>query len=188
MTAILSSFLQQQRLKAALPHINGTVLDLGCGFGEITELVPESNYVGVDGHPKIVEWLKVNHPGYEFHHYDLDHDQLSLPKQFDTIIMLAVIEHLKYPDNILSQIPNLLNDSGIFIMTTPTPIGNTLHQIGASVGLFSKLAAEDHEIIFTRQIMEPYLSRNGLLIKNYRQFLLGSNQIFICAPVTNKKK
>ncbi len=75
MAAILSSFLQRQRLNIAKPFIHGQVLDLGCGFGEITELVPPAEYIGIDGHPKIVEWLKVNHPGYEFHHFDLDHDQ-----------------------------------------------------------------------------------------------------------------
>ena len=180
MAAILSSFLQRQRLKIAKPFIHGQVLDLGCGFGEITELVPRSEYLGVDGHPKIVEWLKVNHPGYQFHHFDLDHDQLSLNMKFDTIIMLAVIEHLEFPDNILSQIPKLLKDDGLFIMTTPAPAGDIVHQVGAKFGLFSKHAVEDHENIFTYQSMKPYVNRNGLRIRDYRPFLLGTNQLFIC--------
>lgn len=183
MAAILSSFLQRQRLKIAQPYIHDHVLDLGCGFAEVTDLVSTTNYVGVDGHPIIVEWLKVNHPGYEFHHFDLDHDQISLDMQFDTIIMLAVIEHLKYPDNILSQIPNLLKDDGLFIMTTPAPIGDIMHQVGAKIGLFSKHAVDDHEIIFTHQSMEPYLTRNGLKIREYRPFLLSTNQLYICETI-----
>lgn len=184
MAAILSSFLQRQRLKIALPYINDQILDLGCGFAEITDLVPPHNYVGIDGHPKIVEWLKINHPEYEFYRYDLDHDQLLLERQFDTIMMLAVIEHLKYPDNLLSQIPDLLKDDGLLIATTPTPVGDIVHQIGARIGLFSKHAMEQHEIIFTHQSMEPYLSRNGLIIKEYRPFLFGTNQLFLCETIS----
>jgi 2-polyprenyl-3-methyl-5-hydroxy-6-metoxy-1,4-benzoquinol methylase len=183
MAAILSSFLQRQRLKIAKPYIHGRVLDLGCGFGEVTELIGPGNYVGIDGHPKIVEWLKINHPEYEFHHFDLDQDQIIINKQFDTIIMLAVIEHLQNPDNILSQIPDLLNNGGSFIMTTPAPAGDVMHQIGAKIGLFSKHAVDDHEIIFTHQSMEPYLTRNGLAIREFRRFLLGANQLFSCETI-----
>ena len=184
MAALLSSFLQRQRLRVAKPYIHGQVLDLGCGFGEVTQLIPQEDYIGIDGQIKIVEWLRVNHPGYEFHHFDLDHDQLTLNLKFDTIIMLAVIEHLEHPDKILSQIPSLLKIGGLFVMTTPAPSGNILHKIGAEIGIFSKHAAEDHEIIFTFESMKPYLSRNGLKIREYCQFLFGTNQLFICESIS----
>ncbi|MCK4824318.1 methyltransferase domain-containing protein [bacterium] len=171
-------------MKIAQPYIHDQVLDLGCGFAEVTDLIPPTNYVGIDGHPKIVEWLMINHPGYKFYHYDLDHDQLLLDRQFDTIMMLAVIEHLKYPDNILSQIPNLLKDDGLLIMTAPAPAGDIVHQVGAKIRLFSEHAVEQHEIIFTHQSMGPYLTRNGLKIKEYRPFLLGANQLFICETIS----
>lgn len=180
MAALLSSFLQKQRLNIAKPYLLGDVLDLGCGFGEITDLIPSSNYIGVDGQSKIVDWLKINHPGYEFLCYNLEHDKLSLDKKFDTIVMLAVIEHLSNPDNILSQIPDLLNDGGLLILTTPAPVGDIVHQIGAKIGLFSKHAVEDHEIIFTIKSITPYMTRNRLAIKEFRRFLFGTNQLFIC--------
>ena len=180
MAALLSSFLQRQRLNIAKPYIHGDVLDLGCGFGEITGLVPPSNYIGVDGQSKIVDWLKTNHPAYQFLCYNLDNDQLFFDKKFDTIVMLAVIEHLANPDNVLSQIPDLLKDGGLLILTTPAPVGDIVHQIGAKIGLFSKHAVEDHEIIFTLNIIKPYLIRNSLDIKKFRRFLFGTNQLFIC--------
>jgi 2-polyprenyl-3-methyl-5-hydroxy-6-metoxy-1,4-benzoquinol methylase len=180
MAALLSSFLQRQRLNIAKPYIHGDVLDLGCGFGEITGLVPPSNYIGIDGQSKIVDWLKINHTSYDFLCYNLDNDQLLFNKKFDTIVMLAVIEHLSNPDNVLSQIPKLLKEDGSLILTTPAPVGDTVHQFGAKIGLFSKHAVEDHEIIFTLDSIKPYLIRNGLAIKEFRRFLFGTNQLFIC--------
>lgn len=107
-----------------LPYIQGDVLDLGCGVSRIPKyLKPGSKYVGVEISTKFIEWLKENYPHYTFYQWDLENDQLNLNSQFDTVLMIAVLEHLHNPDNILKQISSFLKPDGKLVMTTPTPLG-----------------------------------------------------------------
>ncbi len=184
MPPLLSAFLQTQRYKAVASYFRGDVLDLGCGPAQIVAwLQPGQRYVGVEVHAGIMDWLVKNRPGHEFHQRDLDTDKLSLGRQFDTILMIAVIEHLKKPDNILSQIPQHLRLGGKLLITTPSPLGDKIHKIGARLGLFSMEAVEGHEAIFTYNTLQMRLQQNGLGIVHYQSFLAGGNQLFVCRPL-----
>ncbi|MFV2043850.1 MAG: class I SAM-dependent methyltransferase [Anaerolineales bacterium] len=184
MKPLLSGFIQTQRFKAAAPHIRGDVLDIGCGnAGILAFLDSGQNYIGIEGHPSIFRWLKENYEGNEFHQLDLDRDVLRLDKQFDTILMLAIIEHLKMPHRVLSRLPQLLKPDGKVVITTPSPGGDMIHRIGARIGLFYMSAAQEHETIFTYQTLMERLEQNGLRIDHYRRFLLGGNQLFVCSAM-----
>jgi len=181
MVPLLSAFLQRQRRRVVSPYIHGDVLDLGCGITDIWALLrPDQHYVGVEGHPGMLCWLRENRPGYEFHRRDLDKDELALERQFDTILLLAVIEHLKKPDRILAQIPRYLKLDGKLLITTPSPLGDVIHKIGARIGLFYMEAVREHETIFTYDALRARLERTGLKVIYYQSFLLGGNQLFIC--------
>ncbi len=186
--ALLSAFLKGQRYKAVSPYVCGDVLDLGCGLAEIVAwLKPGQRYIGIEGRANIMRWLEEHRPGYEFHQRDLDKDALALDQQFDTILMIAVIEHLNHPDNILSQISRRLKPGGKFLITTPSPWGNIIHKIGATLGVFSMEAAQAHQTIFTRGDLRVHLQRNGLRIIHYRRFLLGGNQLCVCQSLADPK-
>ena len=181
---LLSEFLRTQRFRAAAPYIRGDVLDIGCGkAGILTYLNPGQEYVGIEGHPGIYRWLVENLGDYEFHQLDLDKTELLMDRQFDTILMLALIEHLKNPGRLLGQIPRLLRPGGRAILTTPSPWGDRIHTVGAKIGLFSKNAAEEHETIFSYRTLAYQLSKNHLRIERYRRFLLGGNQLVICSAI-----
>lgn len=181
MVPLLSAFLQRQRRTAVSPYIYGDVLDLGCGVTDIwTLLRPDQHYVGVEGHAGMLRWLIENRPGHEFHQRDLDKDDLALEGQFDTILMLAVIEHLKEPDRVLAQIPRYLKPDGKLLITTPSPWGDVIHRNGARIGLFYMDAVRQHQTIFTYDGLRVRLERNGLNTIHYQTFLLGGNQLFVC--------
>jgi hypothetical protein len=75
-------------------------------------------------------------------------------------------------------------------MTTPSPFGDKIHRAGARLGLFSKDAVEEHQTIFSHQMMVELLTPAGLAVEGYRRFLLGGNQLFICRsskPDLNKR-
>ncbi len=183
MSGVLTNFLRERRFAAAQPYLSGDVLDLGCGFGEIIDILePEQGYVGVEGHPKIYARLMEQFPDRVFSYCDFEHDRLSLDRRFDTILMLAVIEHLRNPENILCQLPAYLNSRGRLILTTPSPIGNIIHKTGSKIGIFSKFAANDHHTIFTRASLEPILGKCGFEIIVYRRLLMAGNQLFVCTP------
>jgi 2-polyprenyl-3-methyl-5-hydroxy-6-metoxy-1,4-benzoquinol methylase len=182
MPPILSPFIEKQRFKQVLPYITGDILDLGCGYGRVFKwLQPGSNYLGIEGNDQIIKWLYDNYPDYSFLNFDLDHDQITLGRQFDTILFLAVIEHLKHPSNIINQIASFLKPDGKLLITTPTPFGNTVHRIGSLLNLFNRQAVDEHEIIFTQQTLEPLISAGGLQIDHFCKFLYSGNQLFVCS-------
>jgi len=180
MVPLFSDYLCRQRLGIVAPYIRGDVLDLGCGITDILTLLhPGQRYVGVD-RPIMIRWLRENRPGYEYHECDLDRDDLALTSQFDSVLMLAVIEHLKHPDKLLSQLSWCLKPNGQLLITTPSPFGNIIHRLGARVGLFYMEAAREHETIFTREHLQALLEHHRWKITCYRRFLMGGNQLFVC--------
>jgi len=47
------------------------------------------------------------------------------------------------------------------------------------IGLFSKLAAKEHQQPFDLKAMELTADRSSLYVKSCRRFILGANQMFI---------
>jgi len=185
MAPVLSPYLQKKRFEAVRPYLQGNILDLGCGGAEIISLLhPGQNYLGVEGNSDTVRRLKSTHPSFEFLLRDLEHDELDIDQKFDTVLLIAVIEHLHDPECLLRQIPALLSSSGKLVITTPTPLGDRLHKLGARVGLFSMIAVHDHERIYTYHTLRDSLSRGGLDIREYRRFLFGGNQLCVCGVGT----
>jgi 2-polyprenyl-3-methyl-5-hydroxy-6-metoxy-1,4-benzoquinol methylase len=179
---LLSGFLTRQRFKAVFPYIRGDILDVGCGYGLLVPLLPPgTTYVGVDSGPEILQYLRRTYPGHEFYQLDLDKDVFQLGQCFDTILMLAVIEHLAQPQKVLCQVVEHLKPDGRLLLTTPSPFGDQIHRIGARVGLFSQFAADDHETIFNQASLQKLLENCGIQIDSYRRFLYGGNQLFVCS-------
>ncbi len=177
---LVSLFLQRQRYLAALPYLRGDVLDLGCNTGQILEcLKPGQQYVGVDSSSGVAAWWQRTRPGVEFHLRNLDCDALGLGRRFDTVLMLAILEHLGRPENILSQMPEVLQPAGRLVITTPSVLGDRIHHVGAKLGIFSRAAAEEHQAQFTEQSLRQLLSAQSLAVSHYRRFLFGGNQLCV---------
>src|SRR3546814_10100924 len=68
-------------------------------------------------------------------------------EKFDTIISLAVIEHVSDPSVFLATLRKYLSGapSARIIITTPHPSVDWVHHLGAKFGLFSQHADEEHE-------------------------------------------
>lgn len=98
----LESLLQKMRFKKVRKFLQGDVLDFGGNEGELGKYV-QGNYTLVN----------------------YDHAPMQ-NKQFDTIVMLAVIEHIE-PDavnDLFKKIGSHLKDNGILFLTTLHPHQN----------------------------------------------------------------
>ncbi len=170
---LLSPYLRKQRFKAVRPFICGSVLDIGCASGDFCQEINGLDYVGFDIDTNMVEIAARKFQNRKF--------VFEIPKtgSFGTIVALAVIEHVKEPLNCLAHLATLLEDDGRIVITTPHPRGRLVHDMGASLGIFSKEAADEHEEFFTRQRMLSLSKDLGLRIEIYKTFLFGFNQLFV---------
>lgn len=175
---LLSPYLRKKRIEAVKPYLNGKVLDYGCGVGKLTEFINIDNYIGVDIDKESIEEAKKNYPNYIF--FELNKfDDLKDDLKFDTIVSMAVIEHVKNPEQFLINLSNYLKEDGCIVLTTPHPKADWIHDFGSKIGLFSSHANEEHEELLDKVQIDKIVKNIDMKILKYERFLFGVNQLII---------
>jgi len=169
----LSYWLVRRRQQAAKPHLEGRVLDFGCGVGTLAEICDPAGYLGVDIDPRKIEIARREWPNYRF--------STSEPEgeRFDTVAALAFIEHVDDPASYLRRFAGFLEPGGKIVLTTPHPSLEWVHTTGARIGLFSHAAHDDHEELIDKERMQELLAGTPMRMAVYRRFLFGANQLFV---------
>ncbi len=175
---VLSVFLEKQRLKKVFPYINGTVLDLGCGNANSLSHVSE-NYVGVDIDQNKIDFLSKKFPKFTFIVLDLNNEEICFDVKPNTVLMLAVFEHLKNPNKVLSNLKKIMNKKSVLVITSPSKFGGLIHDLGSKIGLFNSEAAKEHEKFYSINEVKLILERNGFIVKKALKFQFGLNQFFL---------
>jgi SAM-dependent methyltransferase len=171
---LLSGFLRRRRLNAVRGYLRGQVLDFGCASGSLAAMTPPDNYLGVDIDARVLESARRRFPRHQFLLGEIEDS-----RRFDTIALLALIEHVKQPAELLAGVARRLAPGGRIVMTTPHPAFRHVHDLGARIGLFSAAAAEEHETFVDLNSVRAVASEASLRIVVYRRFLLGANQLFV---------
>lgn len=103
-----------------LEHFNvrkrGTILDVGCGDGDLSlELLKMGYYVSATDFVK-----RIKHPFLQFKQCDLNKQKLPFKNgMFDYIICNMVMEHLQNPGIIIDEMKRVLNKDGEIYITIP---------------------------------------------------------------------
>jgi 2-polyprenyl-3-methyl-5-hydroxy-6-metoxy-1,4-benzoquinol methylase len=102
-------------IKELKKHNVKTVLDVGCGVGFTTNLIAQAGYSvkGIDYNKELIHIAKKRYPYLKFEVADAS---LYNKGKYDAIVVLEVIEHLKYYKR---AIKNWLNKNGIILLSTP---------------------------------------------------------------------
>jgi SAM-dependent methyltransferase len=177
---LLSPFLQKKRFNAVKDHLKESVLDFGCGNGGLAKFCAPASYLGYDVDENIIRIARQRYRKYQF--------TTEMPKEmkFQTIVMLAIIEHIQDPKSLFIQLQELLEPDGRIVLTTPSPRFKWVHDLGARLGLFSIEASDEHEELINYHRMQEILSGSRLIIHKYKRFLLGTNQLFLLTKEESK--
>ncbi|MGO8755761.1 MAG: class I SAM-dependent methyltransferase [Gallionellaceae bacterium] len=173
---LLSPWLREKRFEVARPYLHARVLDFGCGSGALAGLVSSDHYLGVDKDEASLQQARLRFPQHRF--------VSALPNatdKFDTIVSLAVIEHVSDPAQFLRTLAAYLDDTptSCLVITTPHPAVDWIHDAGAAIGLFSRHASEEHEDLLDRTKLEMAGNQADLKLMSYHRFLFGANQIAV---------
>ena len=182
LTGLLSPFLRSRRIAAVRPFLgSGTVLDIGCGTGELARYVDSARYLGVDRDQESIAIARKRFPTHRFRTLG---EFISSPneQQFEQIVGLAVIEHVDDPHEWLAWLKTLLKPGGRVILTTPHPSVRSLHEFGGRIGLFSRAGAKEHRALINQRRMRELAQASGFRIQEFRKFLLECNQLFVLKP------
>lgn len=170
---LFSPFLQRVRIAAARPHLRGQVLDIGCGNGALAAFVDPDLYLGMDRDKEALTAARASFPKHQFT------EKLPANGPFDTIVALALIEHLTEPQAELKLWSSLLSEGGRIVLTTPCRSFRSVHELGSRAGLFSQDAAREHVEMFNRRSLTALAEQVGLHLVYYVHFLGVANQLAI---------
>jgi SAM-dependent methyltransferase len=177
---LLSKRAQAARIAKVLPWIRGSILNIGCGEAVILERLDSvGRYCGIEHTEERVERLRHQYPQHTFLQVDLDDEPISLAETFDTILLVAFVEHIYNQKHLFTQVLERLKPDGRIVITTPTPLGDRVHRVGAALGLFAKSAEDHHPIIFSKARLRVFAKRFDLRMEAYKTFALGCNQLVV---------
>ena len=153
----LERYLQKQRFSKVREYLKGDVLDFGGNDGELKQFV-EGDYTLVN----------------------YDHSPME-GKTFDTIVLLAVIEHLHAKNiyDVFEIFKQCLRKDGTIFLTTPTPKSKLLLEALASVSLLDKENIEEHKHYWTESDLYALAHKSGFEVLEYDTFQLGFNQLMV---------
>ncbi|MDB5202394.1 MAG: SAM-dependent methyltransferase [Ferruginibacter sp.] len=151
----LEHYLQQYRFRKLLPFLQGSVLDFGGNEGELRPYVK--------GDYSIVNY---DYSGLE-------------GKQFDTIVALAVIEHIEvtHVAEIFRMFKKMLAPGGQLFLTTPTAAAKPVLEMLAFTGILDKANIAEHKHYWSRNELLTLASDSGFRVDKYEKFQLGFNQL-----------
>lgn len=180
---LLTPYLMKKRFNKARPYLIGRVLDYGCGIGGLASYVLKENYLGFDIDASSVQMAQKLHPEHRF---------VSSPpietNSFDTVVSLAVIEHVIAPSDFIQTLGSFLrvDVNARIVLTTPHPVGRIIHDIGSKLGFFCRLASETHGCFLDKNSIIKIFRDVKMNINMYKKFFLFTNQIILLERQKNE--
>ncbi len=118
---VLGHFDLNNKIKEMV-SFDGNISDLGCGTGELLEVLSENTngkLIGIDSSPEMLEQAKLKLSGIdgtELRLGELEHLPMG-DREIDTAIMNMVLHHISQPKRPISEVFRVIKPGGVFILT-----------------------------------------------------------------------
>lgn len=148
------------------PFIGDRVLELGAGIGSLTnQFIPRQRYLASDVNPNYLRYLRayqVGKPYLQVSKIDATNPRhfAGLENQFDTVLLINVLEHLSDRHQTLINIQRSLQHGGRLIVLVP--------QNQAIYGTLDHVLG--HELRYTKQGLQEELTNAGFTIETMFDF------------------
>lgn len=151
---LLEPWLRSLRIRGVMPYIsrypNCDLLDIGCGWEAklLRAIEPQiTTGTGIDFKAPLLPGGKIRTISAR-----LDTKLPFEDSSFDLITMLAVLEHLQYPKEILNECSRLLRPGGGLLITVPSKYAKpVLEFLAFKVGIVNPDEIRDHKQYFNRE-------------------------------------
>lgn len=160
-----------KRIKMVLPYIEGSLLDIGCGTNELVR-----SYAGKGIGTDVYQWGDVD---------VVVEDTAKLPfdeKSFDTITIIAALNHITNRAEVLIEAKRVLKDSGKLIVTMiPPKISRVWHRVRKPWDVDqSERGMKEGEVYgINEKELSKLLSEAGFEITLKKKFMMGVNNLTI---------
>lgn len=186
----LEPILRKMRIQRILPIIKKYpqchLLDIGCGWEARLLLSIEANIakgVGIDFKAPSICRDKISTISAKI--------LKTLPfedNSFDVVTLLAVLEHLSYPDDILEEINRVLKPGGVLVGTVPSKLAKpVLEFLSYRLGIINPTEVRDHKCYYDKNSLKAILQHKNFTRTTHKYFQIGMNNFFVAyAPDESK--
>ncbi|MBA4356649.1 MAG: class I SAM-dependent methyltransferase [Desulfovibrio sp.] len=177
--ALLEPLLRRMRMSRVLPVLRRypgcRLLDVGCGFNHRLLSAVE---------PHVAEAWGIDRKAPELRQGRLNVVRATLDTglpfadaRFDVVTMLAVLEHLDQPLEVVREVERVLRPGGRLVLTVPAPAAKpVLEFLAFRLGLVSAEEIRDHKRYYGRAELFAFLADAGALrVEALWSFQLGFN-------------
>jgi len=161
---------------------NKTVLELGCGTGDILAHLNPYKGVGVDISPKMVALARRKHRGTNMKFIASDITTLRLTAHFDFIIMVDVVEHLGDVKKSFAAIARHMDKNTTLFSSMINPLWEPVFLAAEKLGL--KMPEGPHRRI-PFSLINTYLTDLGITVIRHDYQVLCPVYIPILTDVLN---
>jgi len=97
------------------------VLDVACADGYGVNLLSKhvKKIVGVDRKKEYLDIAKKRYKNHSIEFYQIDVDINNIEGKYDGITCFETIEHVKYPEKLLNNLYDVLEDNGTLLLSVP---------------------------------------------------------------------
>ena len=96
-------------------HPESSVLEVGCGGGDLLNAINAKEKTGVDFSPAMIKIAKEQFPGIRFH--EMAAEELNLDDKYDVVVMSNLIGLLPDIEQVFNQVQNVIHDKTRLIVT-----------------------------------------------------------------------
>jgi ubiquinone/menaquinone biosynthesis C-methylase UbiE len=177
------------RYRSFLPLIKpGQILvDIGCGDPPelLNHIAPKINFgFGLD---KFIRNKKIGN--IQLIKSDIEKKLPLKDNLADCVTMLAVLEHLKKPEEIVAEINRILKKNGRFFLTVPAPAAKPILEFMAFyLKIIDQEQIADHKKYWNKKALSDLLKKSGFRIIKLDYFELGLNIRIIAQKIKFLKK
>jgi 2-polyprenyl-3-methyl-5-hydroxy-6-metoxy-1,4-benzoquinol methylase len=94
------------------------VLEIGCGTGEFSSYIPQSEYCGLEFSTDAI--TKARSKGRNIRPQSIEDHSLQFKNYYDVVCSFQVLEHVKDPKSFINSCLHSLKPGGTLILTTPS--------------------------------------------------------------------
>lgn len=177
---ILEPILQTLRIKKVRGYIknDSIVVDLGCGYPPVflNQISPSIKMgIGIDEQVPYSKKGNIETFGHKlFEEVKIESDTA------DCVTMMATLEHLKKPAQIVKEVYRILKPKGQLLVTVPSKKSKPVLEILARLNLVRAEMIDQHENYFDDISLEKLVRQAGFSQVNISYFEAGFN-IFLHA-------